>query len=164
MVRTALWLVLALVAFPVLYGLAATAGALVNLADGQLDREGETEILLVSGQIHYDFLLPLTPLTRRQFARLAKYGQPLNHPDAQWLLIGWGAREFYTTTGNYSDVSAKAVMRGIFGDTSVIRTDVLGRLTPKVDALRDAGHPFGAWVPLPFSVSLSHRMFLQSEY
>lgn len=196
------------------------------MSNRQLDPEGEIEILLVPGPIHYDFLLPLNPQTRDQFARLARYGQSLNHPGARWLLIGWGASEFYTTTGDYGDVGARAVLRGIFGDSSVMRTDILGRLNPEVDArrirmnstqyksllqaidqsfgrhdnaplppldvdgftetdvffpaagqfnlfrtcntwvgrmLRKAGLPFGAWVPLPYSVTLSHRMFLQTE-
>ena len=62
-----LWLVLTLLGFPIVYGLAATAGALINMSNGQLDQEGEIEILLVAGPIHYDFLLPLNPKTREQF-------------------------------------------------------------------------------------------------
>ncbi|SPJ26823.1 hypothetical protein TRM7615_00292 [Falsiruegeria mediterranea M17] len=27
--------------------------------------------------------------------------------------------------------------------------------------IRKAGLPFGAWVPLPFAVTLSHRVFLR---
>ncbi|MCG7494902.1 TIGR02117 family protein [Thalassobius sp. Cn5-15] len=168
---------------------------------------------LISGPIHNDFLLPLDERTRTQFAALASPQVPIYHPNAAWLLIGWGARDFYTTVGRYQDVSAGAVLRGIFGDRSVIRTEVLGTLGDSADIrwlqlrdhqyqdliagigtdivpdpqpittdgathgaffaatdrfhafntcnvwvgrkLRDSGVRFGAWTPLPASVSLS---------
>ena len=43
-------------------------------------------------------------------------------------MTGWGAHAFYTTTGSYSDISASAVLRGIFGDSAVMRVDVLPAL------------------------------------
>jgi uncharacterized protein (TIGR02117 family) len=88
----------------------------------------EVEIRLLSGPIHYDFLLPLDAETRARLGLLAHGELPLDHTDAAWLMIGWGARAFYTTTGRYSDLSAKAVLRGVFGDRSVMRVDVLPEL------------------------------------
>jgi uncharacterized protein (TIGR02117 family) len=48
--------------------------------------------------------------------------------DAQTLIIGWGAQTFYTTISGYQDITAKAVWRGFFGDSSVIRMDITGAL------------------------------------
>lgn len=108
---------------------AAIVGALVpgpvaNLPDAPI----EVEIRLVSGPIHYDILLPLDAPTRARFAFLENSPLPLDHPQAEWLMVGWGARTFYTTTGSYRDVMARAVLRGIFGDDSVMRVDVLPHL------------------------------------
>jgi uncharacterized protein (TIGR02117 family) len=222
--RAGFWLVLIVFGGPLLYALVATLWALTSLSDGQVDATGDTEVLLISGPIHYDFLLPLNEATLDRFSELETHGLPLKHPNARWLLVGWGARDFYTTTGSYSDVSLRAVLRGVFGDKAVIRTDVLGELHPDANPLhfvmnaaqynqllhamnntierrsdgslavldtpgftdtdrffaakgnfnlfatcntwvgqmiRKAGLPFGAWVPLPFAVTLSHRVFLR---
>jgi uncharacterized protein (TIGR02117 family) len=92
------------------------------------------EILLVKGPIHYDFLLPLTAETRAQFSGISSNHPVLNDPNARWILVGWGARTFYTTVGGYRDLSLKAVWRGIFGDASVMRVDVLGPLPANLPA------------------------------
>lgn len=86
------------------------------------------QIILVSGPIHYDILLPRDPLSTNAFADLSDDGVPIDHPHAKWLVFGWGARAFYTQTGTYSDVSLKAVWRGVTGDASVMRVDVAGQL------------------------------------
>lgn len=94
------------------------------------------EISLLSGPIHYDILLPLDAEIRTRFGFAARAGLPLDHPDAQWLVIGWGAREFYTTTGDYSDVTARAILKGVFGDRSVMRLDLAGELPEHPDFQR----------------------------
>lgn len=130
-----LWRLLALfglIAVPVaLWLIAALIGAIVPGRHADLpDSPDQIEIRLVSGPIHYDFLLPLDAPTRAHFAFLDQSDLPLDHANANasWLLLGWGARTFYTTTGSYKDVSAAAVLRGVFGDTSVMRVDVLPSL------------------------------------
>lgn len=87
---------------------------------------------MVAGPIHYDFLLPLTQTTTSVFDFLSVADFPITHPDARWLVIGWGARDFYTTTGTYRDVSAGAIWRGLTGDASVMRVDVAGTLSTSI--------------------------------
>ncbi|MFM7442288.1 MAG: DUF2459 domain-containing protein, partial [Tabrizicola sp.] len=41
-----------------------------------------------------------------------------------------GSAAFYTTAGTYADITAGAVFTAATGDTSVIRLDVTGHLTP----------------------------------
>ena len=110
---------------PALYLLAATAGSLLP-GGGSHAPGGDVTIGLVRGPIHYDFLLPARPDTRRAFAPAA--GVPVSHPGAEWILVGWGARDFYTTTGTYLDLSPRAIWRGITGDSAVLRIDALGPL------------------------------------
>lgn len=86
------------------------------------------QVLLISSPIHYDFLLPLNDVTRQEFGFLGAAGLALDHPQAQWLSIGWGAREFYTTTGTYGDLQAGAILKALFGDRSVMRVDLAGGL------------------------------------
>ncbi|MDM8164873.1 TIGR02117 family protein [Roseovarius sp.] len=128
-------ILLALVALVAAYLLAAVAGALIPgpLQDAPETAGPPVTIRLVSGPIHYDFLLPLTPETRAAFAPLARHGLPLDAPGAAWLIVGWGAREFYTTTGSYADLSAAAIWRSFTGDASVLRVDVAGPLRAGLD-------------------------------
>ena len=114
--------------------MAALAGALVPgpVADSP-DGGPAHRILLVSGPIHYDFLIPLTPDARADFAPLTTHGIPIDDPDMRWLIIGWGAREFYTSTGQYSDISLRTLWRSFTGDASVLRVDTVGPLRTDLD-------------------------------
>lgn len=117
-------------AFVLLYAVGAVAGAIIVKPDraAHEPRADLVEVLLVAGPIHYDFLLPLNAATQEEFAFLQKSGLTLDHPAAEWLVMGWGAREFYTATGTYSDLEIKTVLKGLFGDQSVLRVDLAGRL------------------------------------
>ena len=112
-----------LIALPVLYLVAALIGATVPGPVRDLPSERDRSVLLLRGPIHVDLALPLTPELR---TRLAWLDLDLDHPGAGHLLIGWGAEDFYTTTGTYRDVSVRAVWRGITGDQSVIRAALAG--------------------------------------
>jgi len=124
---------LCLVALVFVYFVAALIGAVVPAAGSRAKGDGAVAIHLVTGPIHYDFLLPLTPQTRAKLNDLRLAGLPVDQPNMQWVLIGWGAREFYTTTGSYSDVALGSVLKGLTGDRSVLRVDVLGSLRPDLE-------------------------------
>ncbi len=118
---------LAAICAPILcYLLAALAGGLIG--NGHAAHTGDTRIGLVIGGIHTDLLIPLTPAVRAQFDFAADSGVPVTALDAEWLLVGWGAHEFYTTAGTYADITAHAVWTGVTGDDSVMRLDAYGRL------------------------------------
>lgn len=114
------------VALVLLWFLAGLVEALLPGRVAQRDGPPVVEIGLVATPIHYDLLLPLTPDLRRRFAFAEASGVRVAAPDAGWLLVGWGAREFYTSAGSYADVPLRAVLRGIAGDASVIRLEAWG--------------------------------------
>ncbi|TNF60543.1 MAG: TIGR02117 family protein [Rhodobacteraceae bacterium] len=130
-IRAARRVALALIAGPVFYLLASVIGALIP-SGGSVRAGGPVTIHLVTGPIHYDFLLPLDAQTRARFAAMNDPGLPLEAPGAEWLVAGWGARDFYTTTGTYRDLSPRAVWRAATGDASVIRLGLAGPLTGEV--------------------------------
>lgn len=141
--RLAALLVGALIAPLAAYLLAALICALAPGPVAPVSALGApVRIGLVSGPIHTDFLLPLTAETRARFAFAATAGGPLDHPDAQWLVVGWGAQGFYTTTGTYGDVALSSVWRAATGDSAVLRLDVLGHWTGGNETL---------WLDLPQS-------------
>jgi uncharacterized protein (TIGR02117 family) len=128
--RAGRWLgraIAVMLAVPVVYMLASLGGGLVG--NGHAARGGETRVGLVIGGIHTDFLIPLTPEVRARFAFAEGAGVPVLAEGAEWLLVGWGAREFYTTAGTYADITAHAVFSGVTGDTSVIRLEVVGPIS-----------------------------------
>lgn len=91
------------------------------------DPQGIT-IGLVAGPIHNDFLLPLDVEGSQVFADLAQATVPVTHPNAEWLMVGWGAREFYTTVGGYRDLTWRALRKAVLGDSAVMRVDVYGKI------------------------------------
>jgi uncharacterized protein (TIGR02117 family) len=120
----------ACLAFPVLY---LVASVILPLFPGPgPDHSGQPsrQIGLLQGPIHTDILFPLTPEIRIRFAFAEPAGVPLNHRDAEWLLLGWGSAAFYTTAGTYADITASAVLTAALGDDAVIRLDALGPLPP----------------------------------
>ncbi len=54
---------------------------------------------------------------------------PIDSPAVALLVVGWGARDFYTTTGSYTDLSLGPVWRAITGDATVMRVLLAGEIT-----------------------------------
>jgi uncharacterized protein (TIGR02117 family) len=135
MIRRALLAALRAAAFlsAIVLGYLFAAGVGGLWGNGHTTSTGEYRIGLVIGPIHTDLLIPLTPAVKTRLAFAIPQGVPLDAPGAEWLLIGWGAREFYTTAGTYADITAHATFRGITGDTSVIRMDAIGRINDFTD-------------------------------
>lgn len=128
--RHVLRLAAVLITLPVLYLIASVVLPLIPGPGPDLSGPPAHTIGLLQGPIHTDILFPLTPETRTRFAFAEAAGVPLNHPDAQWLLLGWGSAAFYTTAGTYADITASAVLTAASGDDAVIRLDALGHLPP----------------------------------
>ncbi|KMW58311.1 hypothetical protein AIOL_003283 [Candidatus Rhodobacter oscarellae] len=110
------------------YLMAAVLGALVPGPSDEQPDGGAVQVLFLAGPIHYDILLPATAQTREALGFAEPAGVPITHPAVEWVLVGWGAERFYTTTGTYLDVNAGAIWRGVTGDRAVLRLDVLGAL------------------------------------
>ncbi len=139
---------------------------------------GRHQVALISGPIHYDILIPLDTISKTAFANLSDHGVPVHHQHAKWLVFGWGARDFYTQTGGYSDLSVRSIWRGLTGDASVMRVDVLGPLSSNlnaqtialsdtqyaslINALRNSFAP-GPLQPLPISGFTDTDMFFTAH-
>jgi uncharacterized protein (TIGR02117 family) len=115
------------------YCFAAVVGAAIPSGPAKTAETAPShQVRLVAGPIHYDFLLPLDAATRAQFQFLEASGLPVDHPNAHWLVIGWGARGFYTTT-DYHDLTPTTLLNAAIGDRSVLRAEVLGPLNTLPD-------------------------------
>jgi uncharacterized protein (TIGR02117 family) len=128
MPRLVLRLLTALVAAPLAYVAAGFAGAVIPGNHAQIEGARTERIGLARGPIHYDLLLPMTADTRADFGFAAGQGLEIANPRAEWLVVGWGAKEFYTTVGTFADLSAGAVFRAVSGDDAVLRLDLAGHI------------------------------------
>lgn len=116
-----------LVAIPFFYLVFGLIGGLIPGALTQIDgSEGARRIGLARGPIHYDFLLPIDADLQQRFDFAQAAGVPLSDPRAQWLMLGWGAAEFYAKTAEYGDIALGPVAHAITGDSAVLRLDALG--------------------------------------
>lgn len=105
-----------------LYLAVAVVGALVPGPVVDVPGGDDVTVVLVAGPIHYDLILPNDAQTRRAFGFLADYDLPLE--SAEWIVVGWGSRAFYTATGTYRDLDARVIWDAATGDASVFRFDV----------------------------------------
>ena len=83
-------------------------------------------ILVLSGPIHTDIAIPLDDMTRSAFSFLDATGVPVEHPQARWLIVGWGGRAFYLETPTWADLKPLPVLRALTIDSSVLHVDVAG--------------------------------------
>ncbi len=90
---------------------------------------GDIRIGLLPGPIHTDLLLPVTDDVRARLAFLVNGRMDIEDPGVAWVVVGWGARDFYTTTGDYTDLRPRPVWRAITGDASVMRVFLAGEIT-----------------------------------
>ncbi|MBX5160133.1 MULTISPECIES: TIGR02117 family protein [unclassified Rhizobium] len=86
-------------------------------------------ILLLSGPIHTDIAIPLDEEARSAFSFLVDDGFPLGHPDAEWLIVGWGGRAFYLETPTWAELKPLPVLRALTIDRSVLHVDLAGHIT-----------------------------------
>ena len=89
--------------------LAAFALAAVQLQPVGLAAETDAALALAAGSANGVGLADETDSALALAGvQIAATGIALDHPEARWLVLGWGARDFYTTVGTYSDVTARA--------------------------------------------------------
>lgn len=87
---------------------------------------GVHRILVLSNSIHTDIAIALDTETRNRFSFLEDIGMPLGHPDARWIVFGWGGRAFYIQTPTWADLKPMPLFKGLTVDRSVTHVDVTG--------------------------------------
>jgi uncharacterized protein (TIGR02117 family) len=113
----------------------ALAGALGTLTPRPFFPSAEAEgaaatrrILVLTNPIHTDIAIPIDAAIREKFAFLEEAGIPAGHPDARWLIFGWGGRAFYLETPTWSELKPLPVLKALTLDRSVMHIDVTGEI------------------------------------
>jgi uncharacterized protein (TIGR02117 family) len=68
-------------------------------------------ILVLTNPIHTDIAIPIDDAIREKFGFLEQAGIPAGHPNARWLIFGWGGRAFYLETPTWSELKPLPVPR-----------------------------------------------------
>ena len=74
-------------------------------------------------------MLPASDAMRARFAFAAGAGVPVHDPRVRWLVVGWGARSFYTATGSNADLRLSTILTAVTGDRATLHVDVAGEVT-----------------------------------
>lgn len=117
--------------FLILLACAFTAIALGTLVPRPLfagSGSAEREILVLSTTIHTDIAIPVDASSRSKFSFLEAAGVPLSHPDARWIVFGWGGRSFYTETASLLEIKVLPLLKAITIDRSVMHVEIVGEI------------------------------------
>lgn len=107
-----------------LIGLGAALIPSISAPNQSLQSEpAEIEIGLIHSPWHSDLLLPLTDDLRQKFDFATKGGIGIHHPQAGWLLVGWGAAGLYQTPLSLSAPPSGAIFNALTGDKSLVRLE-----------------------------------------
>ena len=115
-----------LVLLPFFYFALAALGAILPGQHPQIDGGAVTRIALERGPIHYDLLLPISDGLRADYRFAEAQGVPVSNPQVRYLIVGWGSRAFYTSTGTYADMNLGSIWPALTGDAAVLHLDVAG--------------------------------------
>lgn len=91
---------------------------------------GTRDILVLSNPIHTDIAIALDDNSRARFSFLEEAGLPLAHPDARWILFGWGGRAFYLETPTWADLKPLPVFKALTVDSAVMHVAIVGDIAP----------------------------------
>ncbi|UJW87798.1 TIGR02117 family protein [Devosia sp. SL43] len=119
------------------------------------DRTPTRHILVVSNTLHTDIAIPIDPESLTVFDFLVDTTVPITHPNARWLLIGWGGRSFYLETPSLSDIKPGPTFRALTIDSSVMHVDVLGEIVPGSPDVTDIAITEAAYANLLSEISAS---------
>jgi uncharacterized protein (TIGR02117 family) len=130
-----------LLAIPLVLALAAIAGTILPRPLWPVAKAGEAfeqthRILVLSNPIHTDIAIAIDAETLARFPFLAESGMPVAHPNARWLVFGWGGRAFYIETPTWADLKPVPLIKGLTLDRSVIHADVAGEIVEPSDRVR----------------------------
>ena len=117
------WILAVPVILPALYLIAAVIGGLLPSSLNKTEPHEqmlEKPVYLSANMLHADIAIPVNSLSLQQFEFLREAGFPLDNPNLEYLVIGWGSRAFYTSTKDYSDIEFETVWLAATGDRSVM--------------------------------------------
>lgn len=122
-----------------LYLLAALLGGLIPSSSSPQAAQSEfleKPVYLSANALHADIAIPLNSLSLEKFDFLRDAGFPLDNPNLEYLVIGWGSRAFYTSTADYTDMKFSTIWKAATGDSAVIHVAPAGDIGKSDTAIK----------------------------
>jgi uncharacterized protein (TIGR02117 family) len=119
-----------LLAIPLLYFLAALAGALIPRNAGWEEPQQGVQIFVRTNGVHADFVVP-AQAEGIDWYELAP-PEHVRSPEAAggWVGIGWGQREFYLETERWADLTVRTAVRALTGGDPLMHVGHLSQPRP----------------------------------
>jgi uncharacterized protein (TIGR02117 family) len=130
MKRALKWIAAILVAVPLLYLVAAVAGALVPRNAGWSEPDEGVLVFVRTNGVHADLVMPAQGHGGDWLSLLPP--EHVRDPASAggWIAIGWGQREFYLETERWADLTARTAVRALTGGDPLMHVAHLGPPTP----------------------------------
>jgi len=110
-----------------LYLIAAGIGGVIPASFNSINEQQATlekPVYLLANLLHTDIAIPINSLSLYEFDFLRKAGFPLDNPQLEYLVIGWGSEAFYTSTNPCNQWVSEALKEAGFG--TVGRINIFG--------------------------------------
>ena len=121
--RWSLRIVIAILAIPALYLLAAVAGALIPINSGWKEPERGITIYLASNGVHVDLVLPASAQGLDWRPLLPKSDFADVPVDAGWIAFGAGERRVYLETPTWGDLTLETAAVALAGGERVMHVE-----------------------------------------
>ena len=143
----------------VLYLFAALLGGVIHSGKtvSYNNEVRDRTIYLTANALHADIAIPVDDVSREQFGFLKADGFPLDNPNLKYLIIGWGSRDFYTSTAEYSDMDFATIWRAASGDDSVMHVAPGGDISKSYNAIPIAISQAGLKRMIGFMIETFHN-------
>lgn len=97
---------------------------------GGADGVPTRRLLVLANPIHTDIAFPVDADILARFGFLADAGLPIYDSNVRWIVAGWGGREFYLETPEWSQLKAGPLFKGLTRDRSVMHMALAGEIDP----------------------------------
>lgn len=100
------------------------------------DSQPTRRIVILHNPIHTDIALPIDAEMAQRFGFVSDAGLSLQTPGAVYLVFGWGGREFYLNTPQWSQLKASSMFAAFTVDRAVMHVGLLGDMPEDSDDVR----------------------------
>jgi uncharacterized protein (TIGR02117 family) len=107
--KSIFWFFIGLIAFFILYGIVAFFASRVTV-EGKSDKGEYVQIYLMQSGVHTDFLVPVKDKEIDWTEFFPRENTKLNDTNTRYLAIGWGDKNFYMNTPEWSDLTFKTAI------------------------------------------------------
>lgn len=129
-------LLLALIALPLTYLVAALLGSLIPVNAGWREPDAGITVYLADNGVHADLILPVRA-AGLDWAPLVPRSDMANFPPrANWIAFGAGERRVYLDTPTWADISARTLWAALTGGERVMHVEYTSDPTYAARAIR----------------------------